>query len=275
MRSKILKYTTMRGAFTKTVALILCWKTVIILFSILATYALPLKLRFTPQDVFKQGFPYLLWIWGNFDGDHYMQIARTGYNVAELPFFPLHPSTLKIMHSVGIPYLIGGIILCHIAFFTAIYFMYQLLKIDRKQSLYYIMLIIILSFPTSYSYGAVYNDSLFLCMATITLYLGRKKQWILASIFGMLATYSRLNGLALFFYFIAEYALSVSPHYFTIRPFKKMVQDTVMVLNPKEAIMSGIVSILLIPLAYLSYLYYIQAVFGNWRLIYAAMYVWR
>lgn len=137
------------------------------------------------------------------------------------------------------------------------------------------MLIIILSFPTSYSYGAVYNDSLFLCMATITLYLGRKKQWILASIFGMLATYSRLNGLALFFYFIAEYALSVSPHYFTIRPFKKMVQDTVMVLNPKEAIMSGIVSILLIPLAYLSYLYYIQAVFGNWRLIYAAMYVWR
>jgi Gpi18-like mannosyltransferase len=259
----------------KTVALLLSWKVLLFLFAFIATFILPLKPRFTPSSVFKGGFSYYLWIWGNFDGDHYLQIARTGYNKEDVPFFPLFPITIHALNFLHIPHLIAGMLVATICFVITIFLIYKILEIDKKSNLFLLIVLIMLLFPTSYSYGAVYNDSLFFMVATLTLYLGRKKQWFWASVVGFVATLARLNGLALFFYIITEYLIQYIHNPVDTFNHSKLLKAARKAIILPRLFISLIWSAVLIPLGYLIYLSWIQATYGDWRQIYVAMEGWK
>jgi hypothetical protein len=225
---------------------------------------------------FGKGYPYYLWIWGNFDGYFYMKIAKSGYIASRLPFFPLFPILIHIIHSTTyLPHLVSGLLVSHLSFFLALYVLYKLFRMDiGKKGSFYIFLLSILLFPTAYSYGSVYNDSLYLLLAVLTIYYGREKMWIMASLVGFAATLTRLNGLALFFFLLPEYYTANLKHIVDGYDLMKLLKSYRQIL-PRQIWKSKIFFIAVIPAAYFGYLYYIQRVFGNWKLIYRAMEVWR
>jgi hypothetical protein len=261
----------------KILSVFVVWRVLILMLALAGIYLLPLRKTFTAySQEFGRNFPYFVWIWGNFDGYHYMKVAQQGYNPARLPFFPFYPLSVRFMHLVfHFPFLISGLIVSHITFIISLIVLYQLLKIDKRQNLWLYFFATLIFFPTSYSYGAVYNDSLFLLLASLTLLFGRRKQWFYATLAGVLTTLTRLNGLALCFFVLAEYLFPLDEIYKNSFSVKKNIALIKKRLNPLQILKSKIFITILIPLTYFGYLLYIQLKFGDWRLIYKAMDVWR
>ena len=229
---------------------------------------------FTPSVHYTKGLSFLILIFANFDGAHYIEVARNGYHDFLYPFFPFYPLLVKITT----PYLfkshiISGEVISHIFFFAACLVVYKLLHLDKKNNLFVIFMAIVLFFPSSFFYGAVYNDSLFFFFATLTIYFSRRKKWILASFAGALATYTRLNGLALIFLIFLEYIQSFNKDkdLWNIRDSKKAF---ITAFSFRNIFHSGIVAIILIPFAFLSFLAYIHISYGGWSLVFSSMKQW-
>ncbi len=237
---------------------VLLWKATTLIFAAIATQILPLQLAFT---IWRDGqykdfglyLPYLVGIWGNFDGFFYLAIARDGYLSGQQPFFPLYPLVIRIITTrFDIPYVLTAQIVSLVAFIGALIVVARLLAYDKKLFLFPLMIAVILTFPTSYSYGATYNDALFFFLATLTLYLGRTRRFAWAGIVGAAATLTRLNGLALLPFLLVEYAISPRS------------------LPDKRRIWAA----LFIPLAFLGYAIWIDKEFGSWQTLFSTMSVW-
>ncbi len=151
--------------------------------------------------------PYL-WSWANFDGEHYLAIARFGYRPLTYFFFPLYPTIINAaaaaLGKTEIIYLIIGIIISSLCFILAIIYLIKLLKLEYKESLIRSVILIVLLFPTSFFLVSVYSESLFLLLVVASFYSARKGKWWLAGIFGGLASAARLAGIILLPALLAE-----------------------------------------------------------------------
>lgn len=262
----------------KLVAYFLGWKILIYFFAFFAAALIPLRTSFTAITDTLHGLPYLVWIWGNFDGIHYMEIARNRYHPQEHAFFPFYPLIMRFvfyqfsLYKLYIPILVVGQLVSNAAFLGSLFLIFKTLVLDKIHYLFYTLLVVILLFPTSYSYGAVYNDSLFLLLATATIYLARKKSFFLASLCGAFATLTRLNGLALFFLIAMEAILSEKANRdWRIRELLSSIQKS---LTIKKVLKTKLYSLLLLPGSFLGYLLYTHIFHGNWNLVFQDMKNW-
>lgn len=146
---------------------------------------------------------FLLSPWANFDGVYYLLIAEKGYTV-NAGFFPLLPIIIHLATSV-----FGVMEFDPIQFFTALFLVslfflcslivfYKLIKLDYKNNAAIWSIIFILLFPASFFFAAIYSESLFFLLMVLSFYFARKRNWLLASIFGMLLTATRPVGIAIF-----------------------------------------------------------------------------
>lgn len=259
----------------RILALFLTWKGLAFAGAFLAIYMLPLQISFVTDAEYKRTFPYFIWIWGNFDGFHYMNISKHGYTFYQHPFFPLYPALMYILfHSFHIYRLFGGQIISNLCFFISLFVLYKLVQLDKK-SFFPLLGIIIILFPTSFYYGAIYNDSLFFLLATLSIYFARKRKFGWAGIVGALATLARLNGLALCFIILFEYLTSknekLEKTWDMSHLFKQVKRK---LLSPKYFLKEKIYAILAIPAAFVSYLVYTQIFFNDWTLVFTGMKVW-
>jgi hypothetical protein len=161
---------------------------------------------------FRPSFPYAherllprgeptLWTWGNFDGVHYLQIIEYGYvDEYTQALFPLYPLISRIISSTfHLDPLLAGLIVSHLCFLAALYFLSRLallLELEQKslpRLLWYLVL-----FPTSFFFGAVYTESLFLLLSVLCFYFAFRKEWWLTGLAGALATATRFTGIFLF-----------------------------------------------------------------------------
>jgi hypothetical protein len=249
------------------------WKAYILLTSLLAITLLPFYPNFTAHVDFGDHLPYLIWIWGNFDGNHYMEIARNGYHMTQYPFFPLFPILIHfIALFFSLPFLVASEYITNIAIIISIPCLWYLFRIDQPEKSPYLFFACLLCFPTAFFLQSVYNDSLMLFFATMTLLATRRKQWILAGIFGFLGTLTRLNGLALFFPVIIEYFVGDRPLAEQWNP--KIWFKSLKNLRIKSLITSGILTSLLIPTAFICYLIYVNIYGGSWMRLFSAMTQW-
>ncbi len=262
--------------WSKVLGWIVIWRVVLLMVAGLAARYVPLVVDFTPSwTVFGMYEPYWAWIWGNFDGVVFMLIAQSGYSAEQLPFFPLLPLLIAATHYLlALPHLYAGILVSAMVFLVAQYYLWQLLKLDKKTNLYWLLLAVMLFFPTSLFYTAIYADALFLALASATLYYARRQQWGWASVVGMLAALARLNGLALIAVVGMEYLLTQSPQLAKHWDWRLLGQTTVKALQPRRLWRSGILWCLLIPAALVGYLIYIQLSFGDWHLFFTGVTVW-
>ncbi len=133
----------------------------------------------------------------NFDGVHYLLIAKNGYQQFQQAFFPLYPLLIRWLSPIFLNnLLITALVISNFSFLLGLYFFAQYLKrekIDQYQSI----ILLLLLFPTSFFFGAVYTEGVFFLLFVLMLFFLKKRQYFLAAFFSLLASLTRLIGLFL------------------------------------------------------------------------------
>lgn len=130
-----------------------------------------------------QNNPYL-YAWANFDGEHYLSIAKNGYGNGEQAFFPLYPLLIKFFGNN----IISGLIISHAAFLIALLGLYKLTKSKK-------VIILLLAFPTSFYFASVYTESLFLCLVIWSFLAFKSRNTAVGILLGSLSSLTRLIGI--------------------------------------------------------------------------------
>lgn len=249
----------------------LVWRLLLIFVVIVAALFVPTTGKFFPELLWQRGLPPWVWAWANFDGVHYVSIAKSGYFFNQQPFFPLYPFAIQLVnelvgfHRFPNGYIISAQVVSSAAFIISLFLVVKLLKEEKSEGLTRWVLGTIFLFPTAFFYTAAYNDALFLLFSCLTILWCRQRQFLLAGVAGALATLTRLNGLALIFLVLAEY-VGLG---WTWRDWGAKLRRIV----SWEALHAS--GVLFIPAAFLSYLFYIQKQFDTWRWIFTSMSVWQ
>lgn len=201
------KYLNLNSSIFKILLMFLAWRVCLVIISLFAINFVPLgyKDRFLGggplnYQIFPQFFS-----WANFDGEHYLSIAIFGYKYLEQAFFPVYPMVMSFLAKPDqfnlLPSLINsilaGLIISNVSFVLALIFLWELISIDFSKKIAYLTIILILIFPTSFYFGAVYNESLFFFLAVLSFFCARKGNWLFAGIFGVLASATRVFGILL------------------------------------------------------------------------------
>lgn len=235
---------------------------VFLLFAFLATFVIPLRVGYLGQQYYGSE-PYLVWIWANFDGRHYLDIVENGYRNFNFAFFPLYPLVIKVLHYVfplNAVYL--GIIISLISFPLGLYFVYKLARLDYRKEIANLSILLLSFYPFSFFYNAVYSDSLFLFLSAGSFYFARKGNWLIAGFLGALTTLDRLTGVALIPALLIEW---ISQH----RKFIKNLKQAVSRFWRK-----GFSGFALISLGFLFYLDYLQVKYGDFLIFQKSMVAW-
>ena len=141
----------------------------------------------------------LFWGWANFDGEHYVSIAMFGYKNLQQAFFPAYPYLAKLVSNlIGSnleSFVWSGILISNALFFASLVLLWKVIRLDFSEKIAKIATILLLTFPTSFYFGAVYTESLFLFSSLLTYYLYREKKYFFAGVVGILMTSTRIYGI--------------------------------------------------------------------------------
>jgi len=234
---------------------IFVWLAFLFLIIFLSTRLLPLQPNFLGgglKNYLKN--PYL-WAFGNFDGQHYVSIARQGYGLSEQAFFPLYPLLIRLLGSAAggglLAFNLSGILISLLSLFAGLIGFYKLLRLDFTEKVSKYSIAALLLFPTSFYFAAVYTESLFFVLAIWSLYFARKKAWLAASIFAMFLTATRFVGIIIIPVILTEWLISIWKN----RDWYKKLPWSVM----------------LAPLGLISYMIYLFKSVGNPFAFYSTM----
>ncbi len=196
-------------------------------------------------------------MWARWDGGWYLGIAKHGYRFvageqSNVAFFPLYPYLLRVVHYV-IPvssdsgWLFLGIIVSNAAFFIALVYLYQLVRLDYDRHTAARAVLYLCIFPTTLFLSAVYSESLFLALVISAFFHARATRWVAACVLAAAATLCRPVGLLL--------VVPMSFEYLSQREFqwRRTQRD--------------FFALLLSPLALGAYLSFLRWQFGTWHII--------
>lgn len=144
--------------------------------------------------------------WAQWDGGHFINIARFGYfNPQEYAFFPLLPNLIRFVSIFTFGNLVlAGLIVTNVSFFAFLIIFHKLVKKKFGGQIANISIFTFLTFPTAFFGVAVYSESIFLLLACLTLYFLENKKLLAAAIASGLATATRLVGIFLVIPFITS-----------------------------------------------------------------------
>jgi hypothetical protein len=157
-------------------------------------------LGFFPYQEFLKNFnlPEIFTKLANFDGVHYLLIARQGYSQYEQAFFPLYPLLIRLGSLLIKNELIVGLLISNISFVVGWYFFYQYLRLILPKANFFWLVFLILFFPTSFYFNIVYSEGLFFLLLFFSLYKLEKKQYWQAAIGFFFLSLTRLIGVFVF-----------------------------------------------------------------------------
>ena len=126
---------------------------------------------------------YLLPRWisalANFDGLHYILIAKNGYSEFEQAFFPLYPLIIRLVAPLfSNNQLLTGLLISNVSFLFGLILFYKYLKLISSDSIRFnpiLSVLFLLAFPTSFYFGAVYTEGLFFFYSSQLYIFLRKK----------------------------------------------------------------------------------------------------
>lgn len=271
-----------KNELKKLTILFYIWRSFLFLIGYLANVFLKYKPSFPySANLTSYQLPQWLYSWANFDGVHYLTIVKKGYFGTGLiqAFFPLFPLVIKFLNLTHNP-LITGLIISTLLSYILIISFYLFTKIFLKKDTY-LPLLILLTFPTSFFFGAFYTESLFLILVFLTFIMSNKKKWLWAGIFAGLASATRVIGILLVPALIIEYLLEDKKIEEVIRELRNKKARLILFNKVKTKIIKKNYKLLLILLgsfglvSYMSYLwlrfndpfyfFHVQAEFGGGR----------
>lgn len=155
------------------------WRTALFLIGLLSFNILPFKASFPyiPEMLTPTGLPQYIWHWANFDGVHYLSIAKYGYGGLvgnEQVFFPLYPILIRLLGGS----LIAGLLISNLCALGSGLLLQK--YFGRWAVLFFY------TFPTAFFLGSVYNESLFIFLILLT--------FMKSKFFGIFAALTRLTG---------------------------------------------------------------------------------
>lgn len=143
-----------------------------------------------------------LGIWNRWDATHYLNVAQFGYGGDAdkqrlmIVFLPLYPGLIHLAHYLIPNWQVAALVVSNLCCAGA--FCYCFLLTDKefgrraaKVAVFYFSI-----FPTAYFLHVGYSESLFLVLTIGAFYYARRGEWLPCALLGMLATGSRLSGLA-------------------------------------------------------------------------------
>lgn len=178
----------------------------------------------------------------NFDGIHYLRIAREGYGQYLEAFFPLYPMVVGVIGKyISIPpYLIGMSVSC-ISFVVGLFFLYSFVLKEKDKKTAKFTILMLVSFPTSFFFVCVYTEGLFFLLSVLTVIYTRNRKWLFAGLFGLLAGATRLVGVILVVYMCIEYLQTYG----------------------KKLVFRPLLGIALVPLGLLGFMWYLSVRTGD------------
>ncbi len=139
----------------------------------------------------------LLAVWGRWDAEHYIGIARYGYSGTEAAFFPLYPALIRMVGAFTGSELVAGLIVSNAASFLALLYLYKLVEHEYNRHVAQRATFFVSIFPTAIFFSAVYSEALFLFLTVASFYYVRERRWLTAGIFGFFAAMTRSEGILL------------------------------------------------------------------------------
>jgi hypothetical protein len=136
----------------------------------------------------------LLAVWGRWDAEHYLRIAKQGYFGTEPAFFPLYPLLIRIVGAFTGSQLIAGLIVSNAAAFFGLLYLYKLVEHEYNRHVAQRATFFVSIFPTAIFFSAVYSESLFLFLTVASFYYLRERRWLMAGVFGFFAALTRSEG---------------------------------------------------------------------------------
>lgn len=209
---KLLKYTKrlLQDKDIKIIILLfLIWRISLFLAAIFAINFIPLR----GKDFFGGSFETYLnapWFfgWANFDGEHYLSIASIGYRGLEQAFFPVYPILMNLLAwpfgKDTITLIFSGLFISNLSLLLSLIILWKLIILDYSKNIARLTILLILVFPTSFYFGALYSESLFLLLTVASFYLIRKNRWFWATLLGVFSSGARIFGMLLTPTFLIE-----------------------------------------------------------------------
>jgi hypothetical protein len=139
----------------------------------------------------------LLAVWGRWDAEHYLGVAKYGYSGTEPAFFPLYPLLIRIVGAFTGSQLVAGLIISNAASFFGLLFFYKLIEHEFNRHVAQRAAFYVSIFPTAIFFSAVYSESLFFFFTVASFYYVRERRWLMAGVFGFLAALTRSEGVLL------------------------------------------------------------------------------
>ena len=229
----------------KIIILFLIWRLGLFTIAALSPKVFPQfgdRFPYWQERLASSGLPHFIWSFGNFDGVHYLGIAKDAYAYQfTQAFFPLYPILIRLgsIFTLG-SYLVSALLISNIAFLFGLIIFYKLVKENYDQKIAFWSSIFLLTFPTSLFFGSVYTEGLFFLMIVVSFYLIEKNKLLAASIIGSFASATRFVGVFL------SIALSLAA--------KK---------NKRSFSTNELLPILVVPVGLLAYIAYLQLEFSN------------
>lgn len=256
---------TRNKIFFKIFSSFLIWRIFLFLVAFASVFLIPKyggRFPYVERTLSITGLPNWVWGFGGFDGVHYLRIAQDGYSAVYSPaFFPVFPFLVRFFAFlfpkdpfldtaiyVDPSFFYSGILLANFFFLFALHFLYKLFRLDFSKKTSQFAVVFLLLFPTSFYFGAIYTESLFLLLAVLALYCARKRRFFLAGIFSSIASATRFAGIFLTPALLFELYLAVA---------KKEVN-----IKSRRLFLS-ILGVLISPLGLLGYMVYLWKNFGD------------
>lgn len=143
--------------------------------------------------------------WTSADAYHYLCIARDWYlsegsvdRVVQLVFLPGYPLAVRLMHGLVRDWIAAGMLVSTLSFSGALCVFYRLARLDLDEETTRFALAFLCLMPGAFFFFAPMSEGLFLLLCVSCVYCARKERWLLAGLFGALASFTRSLGLMLF-----------------------------------------------------------------------------
>lgn len=142
--------------------------------------------------------------WFRWDSHHYRTIAQTWYPVDgdlkyTLVFYPAYSIIVAGVDTLIGNFLLSSITVSNVMLVLASFYAYKLaIRESGSPNVAWLTTIFILIFPEAFFHSIVYTESTFLFFTIASFYYMRDHKWLLAGLFGMLAAFTRNQGILLF-----------------------------------------------------------------------------
>ena len=213
-----------KNELKKLTSVFLLWRGFLFFISYLANNILKYLPSFPyASELATYGLPQWIYSWANFDGVHYLTIINKGYFGTGLiqAFFPLFPLIIKYLNFANNS-LITGLIISNILAYLLIISFYLFAKTFFKKHAW-LSLFVLLTFPSSFFFGAFYTESLFLILVLLSFIMANKKKWLWAGILASLASATRVIGIVLIPALLIEYLLGNETLFNFINTIKNII----------------------------------------------------